>query len=85
MDIVPLSHKFAHGPQTVVEGQGRFTQTTMGIQPVHGLSQFRACHNTVCFCLEIYPAIYKLSACDISLNLHLIDRYLCSSSLFSVI
>ena len=41
----------------------------------HGLSQFCACHNTVCFCLEIYPAIQALSACDILLNFNLIDCY----------
>ena len=52
---------------------------------LHRLSQFRACHNTVCFCLEIYPAIHWLSACAILLNFHLIDHYLCSTSLFSVI
>ena len=52
---------------------------------IHGLSQFRACHNTVCFGLEIYPAIHWLLSCDILLNFHLTDHYFCSSSLFSVI
>ena len=33
---------------------------------IHCLSQFRACHNTASFC----------SACDILLNLHLIDHSL---------
>ena len=55
------------------------------LQVVHGLSQFHAGHNTVCFCLEIFPEIHWLSSCDILLKFHLIDRYLCSSSLFSVI
>ena len=52
---------------------------------IHGLSQFCACHNTVRFCLETDPAIHWQSTCHISLNLCLIDRYLCPSSLFSVI
>ena len=43
------------------------------------------CHNTVHFCLKTYPAIHWLSTCNIFLNFHLIDHYLCSSSLFSVI